>query len=455
VTGLPNGVSAAVNPNPVAGTTATITFTATAGATVGAGSASISGTGGGVTSAPLNVPLTVLASGGGGAGNVTFNFCALSGIPVLFAYQDGLGAWTRATPNASNTYNFTINSPRGGIAYVMNDGGASNLEVQFGSIAELNALGSSDCDGTPASGRTLTGSVTGIGQDDLVFIAGGGATTFAAFGFPTYSLEDVRPGPFDLIAAQFTDAGAGKFIIRRNLNPPNATALAVLDFAGPEAFSPVPRTVTINNGLGQDLSVFGLYVLQGSGVGVPYSFEAEPSPNIVRNWFGVPTDKQAAGDFHLIIANASVGTPETESRQFGRVFRDAANQTFTLPAPLTTPTVSVLPAAGGNSRLRVVYTPQNDYLSQWTMAYRQPGNGGVGVTITMTAAYSGGGAITLDVPDLSPLAGWNPNWGLKPGFSTAWDFLANGWSASFEATGGDLVEGAEIRTAQKLGSITP
>ena len=455
VTGMPNGVSAVVTPNPVAGTTATITFTATAGATVGAGSASVTGTGGGVTSPTLIVPITVQVSGGGGAGNVTFNFCTLSGIPLFFAYQDGLGAWTRATANVNNTYNFTINSPRGGIAYVLGSGASSNLEVQFGSVAELNAIGSSDCDGTPVSGRTINGSVTGIGTDDIVFIAGGGATTFAALVFPTFALEDVKPGPFDLIAAQFLEVGAGKFIIRRNLNPPNATALPVLDFAGPEAFNPLPRTVTINNGLGQNLSLFGLYVLQGSGTGLPYFFDSSESPNTVRNWFGVPTDKQAAGDFHFIFANATNGTPSTQTRQFGRVFRDAANQTFTLPAVLSSTGVSALAAAGGNSRLRAVYTPQNDYLSQWSVDYTQAGNGGVGVSISMTAAYSGGGPVTLDVPDLTPLAGWNTNWGLKPGFSTDWEFSATGASASFNVTSSALVEGAEFRSAQRVGTITP
>ena len=455
VTGLPTGVSFQLNPgNPVAGTTTTITFTATAGATLGAGSASITGTGGGVTSPAITVPITVQASGGGGAGNVSFNFCTLSGIPVFLAFQDGLGAWTRANPNANNTYNFTINSPRGGVAYVMGAGGSTELEVNFGSVAELNAIGSSDCDGTPASGRTINGSVTVIGVDDFVFISGGGATSVATLNPPNFSLQNVKPGPFDLIAAQFPEVGTGKFIMRRNLNPPNATALPVLDFAGPEAFNPIPRTVTINNALGQNLSLIGLYVLQGGQQGVPFYFDEE-SLNPVRNWLGVPTDRQAVGDFHFMLASATNGTPSTESRQFGRVFRDAANQTFTLPAVLSSTSVSTLPAAGGNSRLRAVYTPQVDYLSQWSVSYSQVGNGGVSVSITVTAAYTGGGTVTLDVPDLTPLAGWNTNWGLKPGFSTVWDFSANGWSASFNVTSSALVEGAEFRFAQREGTITP
>jgi len=455
ITGLPTGVSFLLNPvNPVAGTTTTITFTATAGATLGAGTASITGTGGGVTSPAITVPITVQASGGGGSGNVTYNFCALSGIPLFFAYQDGLGAWTRATANASNTYNFTINSPRGGVAYVMGTGSSSDLDVRYGSVAELNAIGSDDCDGTPASGRTINGSVTGIGVNDFVFISGGGETTFAALGFPTFALQNVKPGPFDLIAAQFPDMGAGKFIIRRNLNPPNATALPVLNFAGPEAFNQIPSTVTINNALGQDLSLVGLYVLQGSEAGVPYFVEGGGSPNPVRTWFGVPADKQGAGDLHFIVATATK-SDSIETRRSGRVFRNATNQTFTMPAVLSSTGVSTLPAAGGNSRLRAVYTPQVDYPSQWSVDYTQPGNGGVSVSITVSAAYTGGGTVTLDVPDLTPLAGWNTNWGLKPGFLTNWDYSGIGASASFTATSSGLVEGAAFRAAQRKGTITP
>ncbi len=454
ITGLPTGVTATVNPTPIVGNTATITFTAAAGAAIGASTVNIVGTGGTVTSAAITVALTVAASGGGGGGNVSFTFCEDTGLPVFVAYQDGNGAWTRANAAANNVYSFNIASGRGGVAYVTNIGGA-DLSVQYGSAAELNALGTSSCGTAPATGRTFTGSVAGMGPMDFVSVVAGNAfATVTGFGAPTYTLENVAAGSFDLLATRFAfTGGAGKFIIRRNLNPANNSALPVLDFNGPEAFDPVQRTVTVNNAQGQELTAFGLYVLQGGSSGGLYFSDFEGSAQTTRNWYGVPNDKRAAGDFHLLFVNASTGVNQSEMRSMARVFREATNQTYTLPAVLSAPTVTSLGASGGNSRLRAVYNPQADYGSQWSVTYAQ--NNGASVSISVNASYTAGGAITIDVPDLTGLAGWNTNWGLRAGQNTTWQFSASGWDASFNPTSPVFTEGAVVRSASKQGAVTP
>ncbi len=453
ITGLPAGVTAEVNPSPIVGNTATITFMATAGATIGASTVNIVGTGGNVTSAAINVALTV-AAGGSTGGNVTFTFCEDTGLPVFVAYQDGNGAWTRANAAANNVYSFNIASGRGGVAVVTDIGGA-DLSVQYGSAAELNALGTSSCGTAPATGRTFTGSVAGIGPMDFVSVVAGNAfATVMGFGAPTYTLENVAPGAFDLLATRFAfTGGPGKFIIRRNLNPANNSALPVLDFNGPEAFDPVQRTVTVNNSQGHELTAFGLYVLQGGSSGGLYFSDFEGSTQTTRNWYGVPNDKRAAGDFHLLFVNASTGVNQSDTRSIARVFREATNQTYTLPASLTAPTISSLGASGGNSRVRAVYTPQADYGSQWSIGYSQ--NNGANVSISVNSGYAAGGAITIDVPDLSGLAGWNTNWGLRAGQSTTWQFTASGWDASFNPTSPGFTDGAVVRSASKQGAITP
>jgi hypothetical protein len=455
ITGLPAGVTATVNPSPIVGNTATVTFTAAAGATVGAGTANIVGTGGNVTSAAINVAVTVAASQGGGGGNVTFTFCEDTGLPVFVAYQDGNGAWTRANAAANNAYAFNIASGRGGVAYVTNTGGNADLTVQYGSTAELNALGTSSCGTAPATGRTFTGSVAGMGPMDFVSVVAGNAfATVTGFGAPTYTLENVAAGAFDLLATRFAfTGGAGKFIIRRNLNPANNSALPVLDFNGPEAFDPVQRTVTVNNSQGQELTAFGLYILQGGSSGGLYFSDFEGSTQTTRNWYGVPNDKRAAGDFHLLFVNASTGVNQSETRSMARVFREATNQTYTLPAALTSPTITSLGASGGNSRVRAVYTPQADYGSQWSIGYAQ--NNGANVSISVNSGYAAGGAITIDVPDLTGLAGWNTNWGLRAGLNTTWQFSASGWDASFNPASPGFTDGAVVRSASKQGVVTP
>lgn len=455
VSGLPNGVTAAVNPNPVTGATATITFTATAGAAVGNVSATITGSGGGVTSAPVTLPVTVASSGGGGggAGNVTYNFCSITGLPAFVAYQDGNGPWVRATAGTNDRYSFNIASGRGGVAVVMTSGFGSDMDVEFGTVAELNAFGSDDCDDTTTTGRSFTGTVVGAAATDLVFVVAGGAfTTVVPALSSSFTVKDVTSGPFDLMATRFSQlGGAAKFFIRRNLNPANNSALPTIDFNSADAFDPVQRALTINNGMGQEISSLGLYVLQGGSGGAFYFADFEPSLATSRPWFGVPTNRQAAGDFHLLSAVAFSPQNEDDTRSITRIFREATDQMLTLPGALGPVNVTSLGAAGGNARLRATYSAQADYANLWNVSYRQ---NAVGVTINATSGYITGSAVVLDVPDLTGLAGWNTSWGLSNGANTNWDFGASGFSLSGNGIP-SIADGALIRTANRTGSSTP
>ena len=454
VTNLPNGVSAAVNPNPVAGNTATITFTATGAASVGTVNATVTGTGGGVTSTPLTLPVTVAQSGGGGAGNVTYNFCSISGLPMFVAYQDGNNAWVRATVGANNTYTFNIGSGRGGVAYVVDEGGfGTDMQVEYGTVAELNAFGSDNCDGTFTTGRNFTGTVSGVGLDEFASVVAGNAIAQVGGGTTSYELENVAPGPFDLLAARFSLAGgAGKFVIRRNLNPANNSVLAPIDFNGAEAFDPIERTVTVNNSMGQDLSLFGLYFLQGGTAGgAPYFIEFDQSPATTRTYYGVPDARRASSDLHIMFVFATSGANQELQRATGIVFGQAVDKAVTLPATLGATNVTSLGASGGNARLRASYTAQQDYLNSWFATYTQ---GGVSITTTASAAYMGGTSVVLDVPDLAGLSGWNTSWGLVTGQPVDWQFSANGWSASSLGSP-QFEEGTLVRSASRSGTITP
>ncbi len=452
VTNLPNGVSAAINPNPVAGSSATITFTATAGASVGTVNATVTGTGGGVTSAPLTLPITVSQSGGG-MGNVTYNFCSISGLPTFVAYQDGNGPWVRATVGANNSYTFNIGSGRGGVAYVMDRSGlGADVDVEYGTVAELNAYGSDDCDGTITSGRTFTGTVSGVGMLDFASIVAGNASAQVGGGVTGYTLKNVASGPFDLLATRFSLAGgAGKFVIRRNLNPANNAVLAPIDFNGSEAFDPVARTVTVNNSMGQNISTVGLYILQGETGGGLYFSDFNASPSTTRTFYGVPNAQRAASDFHVLSVIATSGSTQDLQRSSSIVFREAVDKSVSLPAVLGAVSVSSLGTSGGNARLRATYTVQSDYDSFWAIGYSQ---NNVGITITATTAYVGGNSVVLDVPDLAGLMGWNTSWGLAPGVSTEWQFTASGWSVSGVGTP-SFEEGAVQRAATRAGTITP
>jgi hypothetical protein len=138
-------------------------------------------------------------------------------------------------------------------------------------------------------------------------------------------------------------------------------------------------------------------------------------------------------------------------RSVSAVFREAVDQSLTLPATLGATTVSSLGAAGGNARLRLAYNVQNDYNSLWLIGYSQ---NSTSVTIAASAGWLTGTALTLDVPDLSGVMGWNTAWGLAPGASTNWFFSASGWTTSAPGVP-QIEEGAISRSAGRTGSITP
>jgi hypothetical protein len=457
VTGLPAGVAAVFQPDPASGNTSTLTLSATAGATVGAASLLITGTGGGVSSPPLTVPLDVTAAGGG-SGNVTFAFCPADGLPVFVAYRDLNGSWTRGTGNASNEYTFALPSGSGGVAVVTNDGVLTSTDIWYGTVAELNLFGNDQCD-TPAGGRTVTGSVAGTGLTDFVSIVAGGATATVQPFSSGFTLQNVASGPFDLLATRFTlgAAAAGRFIIRRDLDPANNAVLPVLDFASPEAFDPVARTATITNALGQDVGLFGLFLLKGGASGGSYFNDLNFSPITSRTWYGVPSNRLASTDLHLVSAVTQVGgDAPTSTRSVLRAVRDPVDLTLALPANLGDPVVSVAGSVGGNVAMQTAYAPQPDYLDSWSLSLSQLGPNPVEVSVTMAKGYDDGtNLIVLGVPVFTNgVGGFDPNWGLKPGLEIEWTFIASGYSG-LSATTGNFLDGAQFRSASRSGTITP
>lgn len=456
VSGVPAGVTATVTPNPVAGGSATLTLVAAPGAALGGTTLTVAGSGGGLSSAPLSVPLMVTVSGGGGGGNVTYTFCATETLPAFVAYQDGSGPWMRATAGAGNSYAFNIASGRGGVAVVTPGSGGSETTVQFGTAAELNLFGNQSCE-TAATGRSYTGSVAGTGATDFVQIVAGGAVATVNPFASMFSLQNVSNDPFDLLASSFSFNGGsnGRVIIRRDLDPTSGSVLPVLDFASTEAFNPEARPLTVSNGLGQTLNVFAQYVLKGGASGGSFFTDFAPSAATNRTWFGIPTARQAPTDLHIVGVTASVADADLDdasSRSVLSVVKELQPLAVTLPAVLVAPEFTNTEASG-NLQVRGAVTVQADYNSFWSLNLSQSGTEGVDANVTMTAAYAdGAGVVNLVVPNLTSLSGWNPVWGVQPGTGYAWTLVASGWAGGFGFTPGGFSDGAVSRTGTRSGS---
>jgi hypothetical protein len=457
VTGAANGLTAALTSASTTGTTDTLTLSASATATVGAQTLTVKGSVTGLTDQNVSVQpsITALTS----SGNVTWQFCGTLGIPVWVAFQDGTGGtWTHVS-GTNDSYTFNITQSVGGVAYVKPSGTGFDLEVFYGSKADLQGRANEVCGGAAGAGKTVTAPVAGTSVGDVVLASLGPASGSLATSTITFS--NVPNGNVDLIAGRTTltinqvgvSFNLAKMIIRRNLNPAAGSALATIDFGAAEAFTPVTKNLTINN-LGTDVSaVLGLYFTSNSTVANYFTdFSGGGSS---RTYPGVPSANQAAGDLHIL---AIVGLPSltgsTPQREALFAFHTAADQTFALGPVLNTPTVSTL-AATGYARVRAAITVQPEYNKDFSFNGSQTGAAPRSFTIQQTAGYSSASSLNLDVPDLSAVSGFDVNWGPKVGTAVGWTFSSIGFPGSVGITQPPFTEGASYMFASRPGTITP
>jgi hypothetical protein len=500
--GLPNGVTAAFNPQSTNGNTSTLTLTASASATVGQANVTITGTSAGVANQTATLALNVTATGGG-SGNTTWEFCTTGDTPIWLAVQDGDGAWQRV--NATGTkFQFNIASGRGGVAYVTQTSDAAissrrtfakkmsaaiettllmrnkavevrasrrgaryaarslvdafDLSIFYGTQTELNAQGTSQC--LPGSGKTVNGSVANVGAGQVATVDLGGSFASVTGGQSnTFALEDVPDGALDLFATRGTlnqttfQTTVDKLIIRRGVNAPANSTLPVLDFNAAEAFAPAQANISVGN-LGGDLAfvLTAFYTANGTaGVDIANLFQTGAGP---FPYFGVPTAQQVAGDLHLAIATA-ISQSADNARIAAIFFKDPTDRTVTLGSALPAPAVSVV-STTPYVRLRATGSVTSAYNSFVLVNFNQVA-GGVprDVTISATAGYLSN-ATTYDftIPDFSGVPGWNNDWGLKTGAVTEWTVSGTGFSG-IGLGQPNPVEGATFLSATRLGEITP
>lgn len=428
---------------------------------------------------------------------ITWAFCSAATTPIWLAVQDGNGTWTRVMPTGT-TFQFNMGA-RGGVAYVTPDLNAdallattmnagrtpSSLDVArllhttvagvatgrtasrsnsladrvgmniiFGTQAELSAARTtSNC---VSGNKTVSGSVANVSQEQFAQISLGNTSSSASDG-ATFTLANVPDGPVDLIATRGAttpvSASLDKMIIRRGLNPANNATLPVLDFSSAEAFTPVEAKVSVDNLAGDQAFVTSFYLTTNQASAVLFtSADRGAGP---FTYYGVPTAKRNADDLHLAIAVAEPtgGTTVDGFRFAGLYFKDPTDRSLTLGPTMPAPTVSTV-GSTPYVRLRAAGTVPADYASHVSVEFLQVTAQTLrDVTINATGAYLNGASYDLSIPDFTSVAGWDNNWGLKPGF-TDWTLDATGFTGS----GSRLptpVDGGRFKIAFRIGTVTP
>jgi hypothetical protein len=455
VSGLPTGATASFNPAVVSTTSSVLTI-ATGTAAVGTYNLTITGTATG--SADRTTPLTLTISAPLPGTNVVFRFCD-DALPTWVAYQDGTGAWTRASIGAGTSYSFSIGA-KGGVAWVIPRSGnaATNgydTHIVYGTGAQLQAYGNTNCTFPISGTKIVNGSVAGLGTTTTAAVALGDVQRSGITAPPaTFTLDSVLDGARDLIASRTPVGGVfdppNKLIIRRNQNPANGSTMSVLDFEGTESFAPVSSSLSLP-GVSASASTI-VFAGFTTANGTSESFGFAPTTAGAASYLGVPSSKTIASDLHDLIVLVQESPTATAYRAGITFFANVGARSLTLGPALTAPIVSSV-ATSPYPRLKAEAASQATYGAFYTVDFQQANASAPAsptdrsVTIEATSAYFDGTPVTwsLTIPDLSAAAGFSSAWMLASGRST--DVIA-------QAAGGDLLAAPVDGTTIYLASAT-
>ncbi|MBC8088764.1 MAG: hypothetical protein H7Z40_15980 [Phycisphaerae bacterium] len=444
VSGLPDGISASVTPSTVTGDTATINLNIGATLPAGTYTGTLNGTATGFPAASSNFSVTVAPAI---IGNIRWQFCSSSGIPVFVAIKDGVaGTWTRVAPNLGSLYAFDINEPIGSVFIVKRNGNGFATTIYMQTESELQAIAAAECSTTPTGTKSLTGSVSALDPTQLATITMGGGLGTANFASLNYTLNNVLTGPQDLVAIRNVVSVAGlttdKLLIRRNLNLTSGSVIAPIDFGSAEAFDPLTTTVLLGN-LGSDEATLATTFRTQNGGQVLLS--ASPaSTALSRTVIGVPTANLVSTDLHFFTAIATSADLSSVRTVFSYSSTlTGANVTF--GAPLATPTITSSTNFVSLPRVQGAFQP--DYPTGISASFTQNATTPQSVTFTASRGFFNNVNYNLEYPDLTAIPEFDPAWGLSS--STATDFAITGTNATAVAIG----NGTNFRTATRRGTI--
>ncbi|MEO5510080.1 MAG: hypothetical protein ABIV28_06075 [Longimicrobiales bacterium] len=455
----PAGVTVTFTPSAVTALTSTVSVAVAGGTAAGLQNVTIRANATGLAEQTVALPVTITA-GQVTSGNVTFNFCGSSGIPLFVAAKNGGGPWQPVGAAGNGSYSFQIDA-LGSISYVVPvTGGGFRTEVFSGTTADLQRQGAGLCAQLTGAGKVVNGTVTGINADGThVVMAGLGKAQGTVVG-SNVTFNDVDNGTVDLIAGRtavgfdlgtfLPTATTDKMVLRRNLNPAAGSTLPVIDMS--TGFTPAQATATLTNlGAGPSDFTTGAYLYSTANGSYGAYGITSSGPSTTRPWYGVPAAQQVAGDLHVVTFAASGQSDATNSRVVTVVSTIVKALTFAFGPLLNAPTVSVVGTAP-YVRLRAVLAIQAQYGNQFIASYQQQGATPRTVNVSATSGFTGSATATLEIPDLSGVAGWNNTWGLVAGVSTPWSVSATGYSNGTPTT---FVDGNIYMSASKTGTITP
>lgn len=308
--------------------------------------------------------------------------------------------------------------------------------------------------------KIVSGTVAGLGANDFAQIWLGGGAGNVSHPNTSFSITQVRSGSHALTGWRHNTlaeilgqpGNPDRGFVRRGVDAADNGSVGLIDFEGPESFTPATATISISgHRAGASLNhTMGYYSGSSCLFSALYTSAAPTTTSMTAS--GFPAGLQAAGDFHFLTVTelADLGilpTGYSGARVIQQAFRLLSDRTVVLPPVLPRPAVTSLD--GPYLRLQAEIEVPDAYQRLVNLSYNQTGSART-VSLSATPGWFGSGALTLAMPDLSGLAGWNPVWAPPPGATGTW---------AVQATGTNLTdalvcrEGAFIRQASELGSF--
>ena len=388
---------------------------------------------------------------------------AFCDIPTWVAFQDGDGAWTRATPptiaGAVSTYHYTFTTDRGGIAIARDFGGdLTALLIFYGTPDELptmSATAPAACGAT--SFKTLRGTVAGIDTNEVTRLTAGRGTegAFVSIGTgPEFTLGGLSSGPHDNLATRtrIADGTAtlNGIILRRTPDLPDRAALDPIDFKSTEAFFPAIHSLTLTGPATTGASGF-VGLRTAHGIDDELAAVTRTGSGTAMQYAAIPDEHLDAGDLQSVTMNAMPSGSTVRSASL--YFRTARDQTLRFGV---VPHVPALTVASTSPTLRVnaLFAVDHDYDRLTSISYQQGQT--TFVTVTMTAAYPAAHTNTYDlvIPELTGVDGFDSHWALQPAAPLLWTATRVGGSLSV-GLNAIPVDGSTRRSATQGGNFVP
>lgn len=431
--GLPAGLTAAFSTTSVPDSMRAI-FTASAGLAAGSYPITVIGTSGNKSSSVV-ISVTVAAPGTVTV-HLDYSRCDVSVRPVWVAYQDGSGAFTAVT-GTGGVFAFNLTQGKGAAAIVTPYYNSSSYQtaILFGTPSELPLMVTCGYAPSSAVGQTLNFTLAGMLSGDVANVSTPMSTFQVPSAVPSGSVTGPSSGTVDVTVFRYNSGNPAldvRGLIRRGVNLPTGGDLGTLDLNGPESFVPLHGNLTVQGSNDEQINWSEFYVTQ------PQSC---PASNLFMNAqsasgtavYGFPASVQEAGDLHVF----TVFTATRATTQYMHAF---GSPTVVLGTPLSAPPITALPGAYKRPQVTVYLSSDYQFASySW-------GATGNGLTMTGSTGYYGGGTLTLAMPDLTTLPGYNVDGWAPPTGSGTYGLTA------LSSLGPTCVDGGSSRQAHVGGT---